>query len=197
MSEEGEREGARRRRPRADSLRNRERLLAAARALFADGGPDASLEAVARGAGFGIGTLYRHFPTREALFLAVYQREADELVALAERLGGHDDSLDALRLWLRASVGMVATKKGMLAVLAPAAGAADALYADTRPRLIDALGALLRRAVDMGRARGDVGPEDVLRALYGFCYMGGEEHWRASALRLLDVFVDGLRTEAR
>src|SRR5579883_2221824 len=74
------------RQPRADALRNRERLLAAAKAVFSSGGAEASLEAVAKRAGVGIGTLYRHFPTREALFEAVYRREVDELGDLAQRL---------------------------------------------------------------------------------------------------------------
>ena len=109
------------RRPRADSLRNRERLLEAARGVFSAGGPDASLEAVARTAGVGIGTLYRHFPTREALFQAVYRHEVDQLVELAERLAAEAAPVDALRRWLHANVQLVATKKGMLAALALAA----------------------------------------------------------------------------
>ena len=113
------------RKPRADSLRNRDRLLVAARDVFSAGGPDASLEAVARAAGVGIGTLYRHFPTREALFQAVYRREVDQLVDLAATLAAEAPPMEALRRWLHANIGMVATKKGMLAALAPAAGSGD------------------------------------------------------------------------
>ena len=79
--------GRRARKPRVDGVRNRERVLEAAKAVFAAGGPDASLEAVARRAGVGVGTLYRHFPTRQALFEAVYRREVEQLVELAEQLG--------------------------------------------------------------------------------------------------------------
>src|SRR6202040_3900403 len=103
------------RRPRADAVRNRERVLEAAKAVFSAGGPDASLEAVARRAGVGIGTLYRHFPTREALFEAVYRREVEHLADLADQLRNAAEPVDALRRWLRSNVEVVATKKGMLA----------------------------------------------------------------------------------
>src|SRR6201982_642551 len=109
------------RKPRADAVRNRERVLEAAKAVFSAGGPDASLEAVAKRAGVGIGTLYRHFPTREALFEAVYRREVEQLGELAEQLKSEAAPVEALRLWLRANVEFVATKKGMAAALALAA----------------------------------------------------------------------------
>src|ERR1700748_273928 len=105
------------RKPRADALRNRERVLEAAKAVFSAGGADASLEAVAREAGVGIGTLYRHFPTREALYEAVYRREVEQLGDLAEELKSDTDPVDALRQWMHANVQLVATKKGMLAAL--------------------------------------------------------------------------------
>src|SRR6201999_4102439 len=92
------------RKPRADALRNRERVLEAAKIVFSAGGPDASLEAVAREAGVGIGTLYRHFPTREALYEAVYRREVEQLSELAEELKSDDAPVEALRRWLRANV---------------------------------------------------------------------------------------------
>src|SRR4249920_3641571 len=104
--------GAIARKPRADAVRNRERVLEAAAEVFSAGGPDASLEAVARRAGVGIGTLYRHFPTREALFEAVYRREVQQLGELAEQLKGEAAPVDALRRWLLFNVESVATKKG-------------------------------------------------------------------------------------
>src|SRR5438874_9929008 len=106
------------RKPRADAVRNRERVLEAAKAVFSAGGSDASLEAVAKRAGVGIGTLYRHFPTREDLFEAVYRREVEQLSELAEQLKNASDPVDALRRWLRSGVEFVATKKGMVAALA-------------------------------------------------------------------------------
>src|SRR5271165_4480586 len=101
------------RRPRADAVRNRERVLESAKAVFSAGGPEASLEAVAKRAGVGIGTLYRHFPTREALFEAVYRREVQQLADLAEKLKQESHPIDALRQWMRSNVEFVATKKGM------------------------------------------------------------------------------------
>jgi len=181
------------RKPRADSLRNRERLLTAARAVFAEGGPDASLEAVARRAELGIGTLYRHFPTREALFQAVYRREAEELAALAEGLAGANDPVEALRRWLRAAVGMVATKKGMIAVLSPSLDSGDPLFAEVKAMLLGAIEALTARAADAGAIRADIPSADVMRALFGFCYTVEAPDWQPAVLRLLDVFVDGLR----
>src|SRR5260221_201471 len=143
------------RRPRADAVRNRERVLEAAKAVFSAGGPDASLEAVARRAGVGIGTLYRHFPTREALFEAVYRREVEQLVELAEQLESEAAPVDALRRWLRSNVELVATKKGMSAALALAVHGSSELYAYTFDRLTKAVGALLDRAVASGEIRCD------------------------------------------
>src|SRR6476620_2212302 len=105
------------RQPRADAVRNRERVLEAAKAVFSSGGPEASLEAVAKRAGVGIGTLYRHFPTREALFEAVYRREVEQLSELAENMKERVP-VDALRRWLRSVVEFIATKRGMSAALA-------------------------------------------------------------------------------
>jgi AcrR family transcriptional regulator len=184
------------RKPRADAARNRERVLDAAKIVFNAGGPAASLEAVARRAGVGIGTLYRHFPTREALFEAVYRREVQQLGDLSDLLKNDPSPVDALRRWLRSNVELVATKKGMLAALALVAYNSSELYADTFSRLTRAAGTLLKRAVDAGEVRADVSPEDLLRALIGMCYMHDAPGWQDSVVRLLDVFVDGLRVQA-
>jgi AcrR family transcriptional regulator len=184
------------RRPRADAVRNHERVLAAAKAVFSAGGPDASLEAVARHAGVGIGTLYRHFPTREALFEAVYRREVEQLAELAEELKTEASAVEALRHWLRAIVEFVATKKGMSAALALAVNSTSALTVYSFERLTKAVGALLDRAVTAGEIRADIGPEDLLRALVGMCYLHDQPGWQASVLRLLDVLVDGLSVQS-
>jgi AcrR family transcriptional regulator len=181
------------RRPRADGLRNRERVLEAAKAVFSAGGPDASLEAVAKGAGVGIGTLYRHFPTREALFEAVYRREVQQLADLAEQLKLEATPAEALRRWLRSNVEFVATKRGMSAALALAAHGSSELSAFSFDRLTRAVGELLERAVAAGEIRADISAEDLLRALVGMCYMHDKPGWQASVLRLVDVFIDGLR----
>jgi len=181
------------RKPRVDAARNRERLLEAAKTVFNAGGPDASLEAVARRAGVGIGTLYRHFPTRETLFEAVYRREVQQLVELAEQLKREASPVDALRRWLRSNIEFVATKRGMLAALALAAHGSSELYAYSFDRLTKAVGALLERAVAAGEIRSGINGEDLLRALVGMCYLHDQPGWQASVHRLLDVFVDGLR----
>src|SRR6202162_5269874 len=106
------------RKPRPAAVRKRERVLEATKAVFSTGGAEASLEAVARSAGVGIGTLYRHFPTREALFEAVYRREVQHLADLAGQLKQEPQPVDALRHWMRSNVKFVATKKGMTAALA-------------------------------------------------------------------------------
>ena len=184
---------ARARRPRADAVRNRERVLAAAKAVFSGGGRDASLEAVARDAGVGIGTLYRHFPTREALFEAVYRREVETLSELAEQLQREAAPVEALRRWLRSNVEFAATKKGMSAALTLAAHGSSELSAYTFDRLSKAVGALLDRAVAAGEIRADISPEDLLRTLAGMYYMHDQPGWQTSVVRMIDVVVDGLR----
>jgi AcrR family transcriptional regulator len=180
------------RRPRADAVRNRERVLEAAKVVFSAGSPDASLEAVARRAGVGIGTLYRHFPTREALFEAVYRREVQQLGELAEALKSEAEPVDALRRWLRSNVEFIATKKGMLAALALAVHGSSELYAHTFDRLTKAVGALLDRAVAAGEIRSDISPEDLLRTLVGMCYMpispAGRRTWCGWSMSLSTAF---------
>ncbi len=177
---------------RADARRNRERLLAAAKDVFSAGGPEASLESVARRAGVGIGTLYRHFPTREALFEAVYRREVEQLTELAERLFEEEAPVEALRRWLRSNVAFIATKQGMAEALAVAAGSSE-LKAFSFEHLTRALGKLLARAVAAGEIRADITPEDLLRTLVGMCLIHDRPGWQPGVLRLVDVFVAGLR----
>ncbi len=181
------------RKPRADSVRNRERVLAAAKSVFAAAGPAGSLEAVARQAGVGVGTLYRHFPTRQALFEAVYRREVEQLVELAEQLGMDLPPLEALRRWMHGNVEFVATKKGMSAALAVAVHASSDLTAYSMDRLGRALEPLLRRAVKAGMIRDDISTEDILRTIVGLCYTHDKPGWQGNVLRLVDVFIDGLR----
>src|ERR1700719_833747 len=128
------------RKPRADAVRNRERVLEAAKVVFSAGGPEASLEAVARTAGVGIGTLYRHIPTREALFEAVYRHEVQHLADLAERLKRQAQPIEALRHWMRSNVKFVATKKGMSAALALAAYKNPELFSASFDSLTQAVG---------------------------------------------------------
>jgi AcrR family transcriptional regulator len=144
----------------------------------------------------GIGTLYRHFPTREALFEAVYRREVQQLADLAERLKGEAEPVEALRQWMRSNVRFVATKKGkkgMSAALALAAYKPSDLFSFSFEQLTRAVGGLLDRAIAAGEIREDISPEDLIRALVGMCYMHDQPGWQKSVLRLVDVFIDGLR----
>lgn len=181
------------RKPRADSIRNRELLLDVATQIFSVGGAQASLEEVARQAGVGIGTLYRHFPTREALFEAVYRHEVDHLAELAAQLAGKDDPVQALRTWLHANVRLVAAKKGMIEGLQLVAHGSSELKAYSFERLTGAIGLLLDRAAAAGEIRADIAPDDLLRTLVGIFYSQGARDWQPTAIRLVDVFVDGLR----
>ena len=183
------------RKPRADALRNRDRVLEAAKTVFSAGGSDASLEAVAREAGVGIGTLYRHFPTREALYEAVYRREVEQLGEMAEQLKDDASPVDALRRWLRSNVEFVATKKGMAAALALAAGPPSELTAFSFDRLTKAIATLLDRAVAAGEIRSDVSAEDLLRTLVGMCLLHDQAGWQAGVVRMLDVLIDGMRVK--
>jgi AcrR family transcriptional regulator len=182
---------------RADAARNRDRLLDAAKAVFSAGGADASLEAVARRAGVGIGTLYRHFPTREALFEAVYRHEVQQLWELAERLKDEASPVEALRRGMRAMVEFVATKKGMSAALALAVTGFSELHARSSPRLEKAARILLERAVAAGEIRSGIDPGDLMRAVVGMCLVHDQPGWQANVLPLVDVLVDGLRVGAK
>jgi len=179
--------------PRADAVRNRERLLEAAKAAFGKTGIEVSLEEIARRAGVGIATLYRNFPTRDAIVEAVYRREVQHMADMATRLLDEMSPGEALHEWLRLSVEFVATKKGMASALGSIANADTELYAYSAERLTQTVNRLVRHAAESGDIRPDVDPADILRALTGFVY--GSEHpgWEASTLRLIDILMDGLR----
>lgn len=181
------------RKPRADSIKNRERLLEAATAIFSAGGPQASLEAVARQAGVGIGTLYRHFPTREALFEAVYRHEVELLAELAERLVKEKEPVEALRTWLHATIRLVATKKGMIEALQLAAHGSSELKAYTYQRMVAAVAQLMTHGAEAGTLRADIPPDELLNTLFGILYAQGPTNWQPAVMRMVDVFVDGLR----
>jgi AcrR family transcriptional regulator len=161
--------------------------------VFSTGGPEASLEAVAKTAGVGIGTLYRHFPTRQALFDAVYRHEAQQLATLAERLQTEVSPVEALRQWMYSLVKFVATKKGMSAALALAVSKDSDLFSYSSDLLMRSAGGLLDRAMAAGEIRNDIGPDDLIRTLVGMCYTHDQPGWQKSVLRLVDIFIDGLR----
>jgi AcrR family transcriptional regulator len=181
------------RKPRADGQRNRERLLEVAKTAFADVGVDVSLDEIARRAGVGIGTLYRHFPTRDAIVEAVYRREVAQLAGAATRLLESLSPGEALHQWMRLFVDYIATKKVMVSALSAIIGNTTELYAYSGAQITGAVVLLVERAAAGGDIRPDVDPNDLLRALVGFTYGNTSPGWQASALRLIDILMDGLR----
>ena len=185
------------RKPRVDGQRNRERLSEAAKAAFAEVGADVSLEEIARRAGVGIGTLYRHFPTRDAIVEAVYRREVRQLAEAATRLLTEMPPGEALRQWMRLFVDYIATKKVLASALSAIVGGASELYASAGAQIASAMNLLVERAAAAGDLRPDADPNDLLRALVGFTYGNASPTWQASALRLIDILMDGLRPVSR
>ena len=181
------------RKPRADAERNRARLLEAAKASFAKSGAATTLEEVARVAGVGIGTLYRHFPTRDALVEQVYRDALDRLAADAERLATDEPPLEALRHWLLLFVDYIATKKLIHDLLATMAGDAAALKAQTRPRLEGAITLLVDRAKASGEIQRDVVPFDLLFAIGGLATVGTAPDWQPRARKMVDILIAGIR----
>ncbi len=177
---------------RADAQRNRELLIAAASAAFATRGAEVALEDVARGAGVGIGTLYRHFPTRDALVEAVYRHEVDVLCDRADQLLEDFSPEQALAEWLRLFVRHVATKRGMLSVLKPMLSSNTSFSEQTRGRATAAATKLLNAGVAAGTVRPDIDGGDLLRAVGGICMSTDQERSEASE-RLVDLLFDGLR----
>jgi len=181
------------RRPRADAERNRERLLAAAVKAFAQSA-EVPLEEVARRAHVGIGTLYRHFPTRAALIEAAYRHEVAQLCAPAERSSKARGAAEAaLQAWMERFIQYVAAKRGMIDALRSVLSADSELFAHTREQIIATLRSLLSDAAASGAIRGDTNAEDVLRALQGVWQVTDEPDWQDKARRLLNLLMDGLR----
>jgi AcrR family transcriptional regulator len=182
------------RKPRADGQRNRERLMETAKAAFAELGVEVSLEEIARRAGVGIGTLYRHFPTRDAIVEAVYRREVEQLGAAATQLLASHAPVDALHEWMRLFVDYIATKKVIASALsALVSDSTSELYTYSAAQITGAMSRLVAQATASGDIRLGVDPDDLLRALVGFTYGNTALGWQASALRLIDILMDGMR----
>jgi AcrR family transcriptional regulator len=178
------------RKPRADAARNRELLIKAAKQAFADHGSRASLEEIARGAGVGIGTLYRNFATRDALVEAVYRNEVEQLTSAARRLAAERPPVEALRAWLIQFVDYMATKRGMAEALNALVGGPSALYATTSPQTSRAIATLVERAAAASGISPGIEPIDLLRALAAI--VGAKPDWRQTALKLVDILVAGM-----
>jgi AcrR family transcriptional regulator len=178
---------------RADAQRNREKLLAAAVELFASSGHEVSLEAIAKRAGVGIGTLYRHFPTREALVEAAYRSEVDRLCDAAQELLAERPPDAALEEWMDRFVSYAAAKRGMKGALQGVVASGSPLFADARKQLLGAVQLLLDAGIEAGTIRKDADAEDVLRATGGVWHLSDEPGWQEQARRILALVMDGLR----
>ena len=182
------------RKPRADAERNRLRLLEIARAAFAEKGSATSLEEIAAAAGLGIGTLYRHFPTRDALIEAVYRNESEQLFQAAARLAAKHQPVTALREWLLVFVNYLDAKHGMAEVLNSLVGGASALYAESGAQMKLAIAKLVQDAVASGEMRWNTDPLDLLRALAGVMGKNAGPESKRAARHLVDVLLTGMRT---
>jgi AcrR family transcriptional regulator len=183
------------RKPRADGLRNRERLIDVAKRAFAEIGPNVSLEEIARRAEVGIGTLYRHFPTRDDIIAAVYRREVTQLADAAKRLLETRPAGEALHEWLRLFVDYIATKKVIAPALASMAGGTSALYESSIELMKGAIADLVEKAIAAGDIRPDVEPFDLVQALGSFAMgVSTSPGWETRTLRLIDILMDGLRS---
>ena len=185
------------RKPRADSARNRQLLMDAAKAGFSEVGLNVSLEEIARRADVGIGTLYRHFPSREAVVEAVYRREVEHLADAVPQLLETSPAGEALHKWMHLFVDYIATKRLIAPSLGAAAGRTSTLYATSAELITRAISTLVKRAVASGDVRKDIDPPDLLRALVGVSYGNPDAGWEASARRLIDILMDGLRRQGR
>jgi AcrR family transcriptional regulator len=185
------------RKPRADSARNRQLLIDAAKAGFSEAGLNVSLEEIARRAGVGIGTLYRHFPSREAVVEAVYRREVEQLAEAVPQLLEKSTAGEALHQWMHLFVDYIATKRLIAPSLAAAVGKSPTLYASSLELITNAISTLVKRAVASGEVRKDIDPSDLLRAMVGVSYGNPDLGWEASARRLIDLLMDGLRRKQR
>jgi AcrR family transcriptional regulator len=181
------------RKPRADAQRNRERILEAARQEFTHSGADASLDDIAKQAGVGPGTLYRHFPTREELLKAVYRTEMERLAAAEHRFAETTAPVEALRAWLLLFVDAIATKQIIAPALNALVGDPKKMFEASYAQVHDAIRALVQRAVKSGDIRKDLDPIDLLRALIGVANVASTPDWQQSAKRLVDILITGSR----
>jgi AcrR family transcriptional regulator len=182
---------------RADARRNRQRLLDVAVRAFSEQGTDASLEAIAKQAGVGIGTLYRHFPTREALLEAAYRNEVARVCDSAEELLAQYPPDQAMRVWMDRFIDYLATKQGMADALKAVIASGDSdPFAESLDRISTAISTLLKAGAEAGVLRSDVDPLDVGFSLGGILLITTDKGLRDRAGRMLDLLLDGLRYRA-
>lgn len=181
------------RKPRADAERNRVRILKVAKDAFTRFGADASLDDIAKQARVGAGTLYRHFPSREALIEAVYRTEVEKLAAAERNFAETMPPIKALRAWMILFVDYIAAKKIIAPVLNTFLGGASKVFESSHAQIWDAIRALVKRAIKSGDIRKDLDPIDLLRALIGVSNIAAGPDWQQSAKRVVDILITGSR----
>ena len=181
------------RRPRTDAQRNRERILEVAKEAFTRFGAQASLDDIAKQASVGAGTLYRHFPTWDALIEAVYRSEVEKLAAAERKFAETMPPVDALRAWMLLFVDHIAAKQIIAPALNSIVGGPSRLYESSRGPIQGAIDALVTRAIKSGDIRRDLDPFDLLRALIGVSHVASGPGWQQSARRLVDILITGSR----
>ena len=182
------------RKPRADAQRNRERILEVAKEVFTRDGAAASLDEIARQAGIGSGTLYRHFPTRDALIGAVYRSEVEKLAAANQRFAADMPPLEALRAWMLLFIDHVSGKKLIIPAMDTVAGGSMRLMEGSRSLIHTSFVASVKRAIASGDLRSDTDPDDFVRALVGVFHTTALPGWEPSARRLVDILIAGSRS---
>ena len=183
----------RQRKPRTDAQRNRERILEVAKEAFTRSGANSSLDDIAKHAGVGAGTLYRHFPTREALLEAVYRTEVEKLAAAEQKFLQAMAPIEALRAWMLLFVDYIATKKIIAPALNTLVGGSSRVFEASGAQIKGAIRALVERAIKSGDLRPDLDPFDLLRALIGVSNVASGPDWQQSARRLVDILITGSR----
>ena len=178
---------------RADAQRNRERILEVARLAFTQHGAEATLDDIARQAGIGPGTLYRHFPTRDTLIEAVYRSEVEKLTAAGQRLAATMPPLEALRAWMLLLIDHVADKKLILPAMDSVADGSMRLIEGARDLIQCAFLILVQQAIDSGDLRPDTESNDFVRTLVGVFHTTALPGWEPSARRIVDILIDGSR----
>jgi AcrR family transcriptional regulator len=178
---------------RADTRRNHERILAAALESLTTSG-EVSFNAIAKKAAVGVGTVYRHFPTQEALVLAVYRREVQHLVDVVPKLLDKHTPEKAFRAWTGHLARYMMTKKGLADALRTATTSQEELFASAYEAMLSAISTLLEANVEAGSVRADLDPSTVLRALSGLLLLGPGADWRSRTEELTDLLWRGMRT---
>lgn len=181
------------RKPRADAQRNRERILEIAKEAFTRSGANISLDDVAKQAGVGAGTLYRHFPTRDALLEAVYRTEVEKLAAAEGEFTRTMSPVEALRAWMLLFVDYIAAKQIIAPALNTMVGGPSKMFEASGDLIKGAIQALVHRAIKSGDIRSDIDPLDLLRALVGVSNVASTPEWPQSAKRLVEILILGSR----